>query len=136
MCGAPALKHAIRRCAVAPPVVRRGGGDDHDASAHRLRARPARGPTGDNRRLCPHVRAGRKSVVPEALSLARVHRPVLVYHQSRDAAHHRDRGLVVKIDEETGQPVSEGLQQVQKLLEIRQRATKHLDSLRAAKAGK
>ena len=53
-----------------------------------------------------------------------------------DAAHHRDRGLVVKIDEETGQPVSEGLQQVQKLLEIRQRATKHLDSLRAAKAGK
>ena len=50
--------------------------------------------------------------------------------------HHRDRGLVVKIDEKTGQPVAGALEQVQKLLEIRQRATEHLDSLRAAKAGK
>ncbi len=53
-----------------------------------------------------------------------------------DAPHHRDRGLVVKIDEKTGQPVPEALEQVQKLLKIRHRAMEHLDKLRAAKAAK
>ncbi|MCZ6653120.1 MAG: hypothetical protein O7D91_08840 [Planctomycetota bacterium] len=53
-----------------------------------------------------------------------------------DAPHHRDRGLVVQIDEKTGQPVPGGLEQVQKLLEIRRRATKHLAGLRAANAGR
>lgn len=53
-----------------------------------------------------------------------------------DAPYHHDRGLVVEMDEETGQPEAEGLERAQKLLEVRQRATKHLDSLRAAKVGK
>jgi len=53
-----------------------------------------------------------------------------------DAPHHRDRGLVVEIDENTGQPVPEALEQARKLLKVRHRAMKHLDSLRAANIGK
>ena len=53
-----------------------------------------------------------------------------------DAPYHHDRGLVVEMDEETGQPRTEGLKEARKLLEVRQRAMKHLDSLRAPKAVK
>lgn len=53
-----------------------------------------------------------------------------------DAPCHHDRGLVVEMDEETGQPVPEELEQVRTFLEVRSRAKKHLDSLRAAKVGK
>ena len=53
-----------------------------------------------------------------------------------DAPYHHDRGLVVEMDEDTGQPGTEGVKEARKLLEVRQRAMKHLDSLRAAKVGK
>ena len=53
-----------------------------------------------------------------------------------EAPYHRDRGVVVRFDEKTGQPDPEAVEQVRKFLEIRRRATEHLDTLRAAKVGK
>ena len=53
---------------------RRDNGDGYDASrARRICARPTRAAFGDSRRLRPDVHAGRKGVVPAAISLARIH---------------------------------------------------------------
>ncbi len=53
-----------------------------------------------------------------------------------EAPYHHDRCLVVRFDEKTGQADPEAVEQVRKFLEVRRRATEHLDSLRAAKVDK
>ena len=53
-----------------------------------------------------------------------------------EAPYHHDRGLVVKIDETTGKPDADGVEQVRKFLDIRPRVLASLDKLRAVQAEK
>src|ERR1700722_9430002 len=90
MCGTAVLKHVTLRHLMAVAFWRRDNGDGYDASrARRICARPTRAAFGDSRRLRPDVHAGRKGVVPAAISLARVHLSNLVHHPSRVTTHDR-----------------------------------------------